>query len=245
MNINPLVVDLSHWDPASDYAEVKRSGVVGVIFKSTEGTSYRDPTYVAQRDAAKAAGLLWGSYHFADGSNIDKQVRNYLEYTDPRSDELICLDWEDNPSGSKMALSGVKRWIDTVEDLLQRPNQCVLYSGNTAKEALGNTVDEFLAKHRLWVCQYASEPEWQASWEHYWLWQFTDGEYGPQPHTVPGIGPCDINHYDNTAYRLITEWATGANDVAGRPPPDIIQNPAVVTVTIAAPPGVKVKVVYA
>ena len=55
--VNPLVVDLSHWDPADDYDAVKEDGIVGVIYKATEGQGYTDPTYVQQQNAAKMAEL--------------------------------------------------------------------------------------------------------------------------------------------------------------------------------------------
>src|SRR5215467_13284055 len=106
MQIFPMVVDLSHWDPASDYNKVKAAGIRGVIYKATEGTSYTDDTYVQQQHAAKAAGLKWGSYHFADGSSVQQQVDNYMGFACPDPDELFCLDWEDNPSGhGKMSMS--------------------------------------------------------------------------------------------------------------------------------------------
>ena len=50
--VNPLVVDLSHWITSDDYDAVKADGIVGVIFKATEGQTYNDPTYVDQQKAA-------------------------------------------------------------------------------------------------------------------------------------------------------------------------------------------------
>lgn len=241
-NINPLAVDLSHWDPADDYAVVKRAGIVGVIYKATEGQSYTDDTYVAQQRAAKAAGLKWGSYHFADASGVTGQIDNYLRFANPDASELFCLDWEDNPSGNgRMSLADVKTWIKEVERQLHREGQCVLYSGNTAKEQI-NGVDEFLGSRRLWMAQYGSTPEWQESWSSYWLWQFTDGEYGPVPHTIPGIGACDINSYQGTAEQLIAEWPTGANDTPAPRPPRPEPRP-VVTVAISVPATIELEVV--
>lgn len=234
-DINPLVVDLSHWDPASDYTEVKRDGIVGVIYKATEGTGYTDPTYVSQQQAAKAAGLKWGAYHFATAASLQGQIDNFLRFASPDPDELFCLDWEDYGDNT-MSLSMVKKWIATVEEALHRPNECVLYSGNTAKEALGNDADTFLGEHRLWLCQYGSNPVWQRSWESPWLWQFTDGIVGPEPHTINGIGPCDINSYDGMADDLIEEWASGF----AKPAPPV--ETAAVHVMIHTPPGVTVKV---
>src|SRR5262245_54414168 len=120
--IQACVVDLSHWDPADDYEAVRADGILGVIYKATEGQGYTDPTYVTQQHAAKAAGLLWGAYHFADASPVDGQVANFMRYACPDPDELFCLDWEDNPSGAgKMSAAQARDWIEQVESELGRP----------------------------------------------------------------------------------------------------------------------------
>jgi lysozyme len=190
--INPLAVDLSHWDPADDYAAVRRDGIFGVIYKATEGQSYTDDTYLEQKRAAKSAGLKWGSYHFADASSCYGQVDNYLRFAAPEPDELICLDWEDNPSGNgMMSVADVKTWITEVERRLHREGQCVIYSGNTAKELLGDNVD-IPGSRRLWVAQYASTRPGRraggpigAAIHRRRVWA--------QPHEIDGVGHCDIN----------------------------------------------------
>jgi lysozyme len=94
----------------------------------------------------------------------------------------------------------------------------VIYSGNTAKERIhGN--DPFFGSRRLWLAQYGTAPTTQESWTDYWLWQFTDGEHGPSPHSIDGIGRCDINSYPGDPQRLIEEWASGAIDTAPEPRP--------------------------
>jgi len=235
-----MVVDLSHWDPADDYAAVKADGIVGVIYKATQGCGYTDDTYVSQQHAAKAVGLCWGAYHFADGSDVDGQVKNFLQFAAPDPDELFCLDWEDNPGGTKMSASQAKDWITQVEDALGRPGECVVYGGNTLKENL-DSGDTFFGDRRLWLCQYGTNPTLPDAWEECWLWQYTDGVYGPSPHEIDGIGPCDINSYDGSAEQLAAEWASGDANV--RPPaPHPAPPPAQVNVLVAAPPGVPVKV---
>jgi lysozyme len=240
MKIFPMVVDLSHWDPASNYVQVKAAGIVGVIFKATEGTGYTDDCYVSQQHAAKAAGLLWGAYHFADGSNVNAQIDNFMRFACPDPDELFCLDWEDN-NGNVMSAANAKTWITEVEKQLGREGQCVIYSGNTAKEKISGN-DPFFGTRRLWLCQYTSgTPTWQESWEVYWLWQFTDGVNGPSPHSIAGVGNCDINSYDQDggAEQLAAEWATGSQ----HPAPPLPPVPAsTVSITIAAPPGITVNV---
>ena len=239
--IKPMVVDLSHWDPADDYDAVKRDGIVGVIYKATQGTSYTDDTYVNQQHAAKAAGLLWGAYHFAEATNVDQQVQNFLRFAAPDPDELFCLDWEDYGSNT-MSVSQAKEWITQVETALGRPNECVIYSGNTAKEMLDGA-DAFFGGRRLWLAQYGSTPQLQESWDSYWLWQFTDGVYGPSPHSIDGVGPCDINSFAGTPEELVEQWATGSAGPGPRAPrtPRPPQ-PKVVAVNISAPNGVTVQV---
>ncbi len=234
--VNPLVVDLSHWDPAQDYEAVMAAGIVGVIYKATEGASYTDPTYVGQQQAAKAVGLKWGAYHFADSSNVDKQIENFLRFACPDPDELFCLDWEDN-GGDTMSLDDVKVWIDEVERALSRRGECVLYGGNTIKE--NANADPMLTQRRLWLCQYGNEAVLPDGWDKFWLWQFTDGNYGPKPHSIPGIGPCDINSYEGDAEQLVLEWASGQEQPE---PPEPVPPEAVVNVIVAAPPGMTVKV---
>jgi lysozyme len=240
MNINLLVVDLSHWDPAQDYAQVKAAGICGVIYKATQGTGYRDSTYLKQRQAALNAGLFWGAYHFGDGSDPQKQVDNFLRCAQIDDQTLFALDWEDNPS-SQMKLDDARRFIELCENGLGRTNQCVLYSGNTAKDALGNRKDPFFGARRLWLAQYGTNCVCQASWAAYWLWQYTDGQYGPEPHTVAGCSPdgIDCNHYDGTSDELAAEWASGTP--APSPPPS--PTDLVVTISISVPPGVAVNVV--
>ena len=240
--VNPMVIDLSHWDPADDYGAVKSSGIHGVIYKATQGGGYTDDTYVSQRSAARAAGLKWGAYHFADNSNTQGQIDNFMRFAAPDPDELFCLDWEDN-GGAKMSRSQAETWIQGVEDRLGRPNQCVVYGGNTIKEAIPNSPNEFWSARRLWLCQYSDSASWPTEvWPVYWLWQFTDGQYGPSPHSIDGVGHCDINSYRNgPPEQLEAEWATGESEPTP-PEPEPTPDAGECTVVVATTPGVLVKV---
>src|SRR5215469_8728151 len=127
----PLVIDLSHHNTVTSFTSVRYSGIAGVIQKVSQGTSYKDPTYVSRCAAASAAGLLVGRYHFGDGSNVDAQVKNFLAGWQPN--ELLALDWEDN-ADSQMLLGQARDFVSKVQ--AQTGVWPVLYSGNTLKEAL-------------------------------------------------------------------------------------------------------------
>src|SRR5262249_7700187 len=112
------------------------------------------------------------------------------------------------------------------------------------KEALGNTVNEFFGSRRLWLAQYISTPTVQRSWSTYWLWQYTDGRAGPTPHSIDGVGRCDINSYARSPEKWMAEGASGEPQAQPKPPRPQPPQPhqQIVEVTIAAPPGVTVKV---
>ena len=193
--------------------------------------------------------MLWGAYHFAEATDVDAQVKNFMNFASPNPDELFSLDWEDYGSNT-MSADQAKRWITQVENALDRPGQCLIYSGNTAKELIDGN-DPFFGSRRLWLAQYSTTPQPQQSWVTYWLWQFTDGQVGPSPHTVDGVGPCDINSYAESSDQLRAEWASGPSlaepRVSQQPQPRISPQPqpsgkGLVAVDIAASDGVRVNV---
>jgi len=232
MNINRLVLDLSHHESVQSYSKVKADGIVGIIWKATQGQSFHDDEYFENRERAKAQGLIWGSYHFADGTNVSGQVQNYLNFAKIKPDELFCLDLEDY--SSQMSLDQARSFVTQIEGALSRPNECVIYSGNTLKEMLGDRKDPFWGARRLWLAQYGNQPTVQKSWDTYWLWQYSDGEYGPEPHDVDGISDAvDSNHFDGTPDQLKSQWS--GSHVPPEPEPELE-----VKLLITAPPGVKV-----
>jgi lysozyme len=211
------VVDLSHYDPATDYTKVGNAGVMGVIYKATQGSSYHDPTYIAQAKLADGAALLWGSYHFGDGSPVQDQIENYVHFAQPAPTDLFCLDFEDNGDNS-MSLEQAKAWVTGVENELQRYGQCVIYTGNRFKDLTdGKPVDPFWSQRRLWLAQYAATPVVPPTWAHYWLWQWTDS--GP----VDGIGKCDCSqlYWVPPANELADEWSGSKTTPIAVPPVNI------------------------
>jgi lysozyme len=237
-----MVVDLSHYDSVDDYAAVKEAGIVGVIYKASEGMTYEDSTYASERKRALKAGLKWGAYHFANSGDVQEQVSNFVQTAQIDPESLFVLDFEDDPDGNTMSLEQAQAWIIGVEAQLGRPGQCVLYSGNLIKEGLDGAspaVRKFFGQRRLWLAQYGSSPSWPDCWKSFWLWQYSGDGEGPEPHTIDGIdGDCDCNSYDGTPEQLAAEWARGF--VVPTPPSPGQQ---IVTITIDAPPGVTVNVV--
>src|SRR5438067_2613176 len=73
------VVNMSHYDLVrADFVAMKNEGVVGVIHEATFPRLRRDSRYFERQAAASQAGLLWGAYHFADGTNPIQQADHFV-----------------------------------------------------------------------------------------------------------------------------------------------------------------------
>ena len=73
------VVNLSHYDMMRpDFATMKNQGIVGVIHEATYPPFVRDPKYLDRQMGALQAGLLWGAYHYANGSDPIRQADHFL-----------------------------------------------------------------------------------------------------------------------------------------------------------------------
>lgn len=202
------VIDISHHNTISSFAAAKVAGLVGVIHKATQGSSYVDPTLVDNRAKIKAAGLLFGAYHFGTGGDATAQADFFLSKVG--NDALLVLDFEPNPQGTDMSLLEAEEFVHHIFQVTGRyPG---LYSGHTIKQALvtaGITKPEQteLSKCWLWIAQYGPAPLLPKVWSTWTLWQYTDGAAGNPPHDVSGIGRCDRDQFNGNAQQLSQFWA--------------------------------------
>lgn len=202
------VIDISHHNGKSlDFKQARADGIVGVIHKASQGTTGRDPMYSANRVKARDAGLLWGAYHFATGSDGARQAANFLDAVGDPREVLMVLDLEPNPAGTSMGLVGAHAFVVHVFEQTGRfPG---LYSGSTIKELLGARSDPILANCWLWLAQYGPNAVVPPNWPTWTLWQYTDGRVGGDPKSVKGIGPCDRNRFNGSGANLRKLWRGG------------------------------------
>jgi len=206
MKINPLVVDLSHYDRISSLLQAKKAGIVGVIHKATEGPGMVDTFYARRRDPVREHGVLFGAYHFLRPGSVAMQVAHFLSVVGDDPKALLALDHED----PKVPLENAVEFLQRVyADIKRWP---ILYSGFLLKEQIekhGGPPD--WGPIRLWLAHYNEHPSWPNHWKQPFLWQFTGDGEGPRPHNIPGIviegsAGIDINSYAGTADELAKEW---------------------------------------
>lgn len=202
MKINPIVVDLSHYQDVQDWDRVKAAGVVGVINKVSEGVKSVDKTFGIRRGPVKNRDLLFGGYHFLRPGSIPDQVSFFLKAIGDTNDILFALDHED----PKVPLADAKAFMSLVKTRTGR--YPILYSGFLIKQQLGSKRDPELDPIRLWLSHYNANPSWPPQWVNPWLWQFTGDGQGPQPHAIDGIKGTgiDINSYGGTPDQLRSDW---------------------------------------
>ena len=202
------VVDISHYSKVSSVAQVKSDGIAAVICKATEGAQIVDKTYVPNRKAFKAAGFKWGSYHFSSGDPAILQAENYLTHVDPQNEELICLDYEPSFRGPNMTFDQMMEFITILHRETDR--YPMIYGGSLLRETLAKQSDPILAQCPLWYAYYPTKSDHPIGvpkpWTDWTLWQYTDGNHGPSPQTVKGIGNCDRDTYNGTAADMLANW---------------------------------------
>lgn len=199
------IIDVSHYNGEVDFAKVKAAGIVGVIHKATQGQSGIDYTYNANKAKAKAQGLLWGAYHFATGADGVAQAEHFLTITGDDPDTLLVLDFEANPTGPSMAHSEAQAFVTHINAMTGRfPG---LYSGHYIKELLGSSLDPVLAQCWLWLAQYGPTPVVPRNWPTWTMWQYTDGNFGPEPHEITGVpGSFDRDTFNGSLQDLHKLW---------------------------------------
>lgn len=193
------VVDLSHND-SPDFGALKAAGVVGVILKASQGSTYSDPKFQAFYGRAIAVfghGLVH-SYHFLDNSNATTQIAHYLDVTAGKPGRW--LDYEPNPSGETCSLQTA---ISACHQLSIKQGRVAGMYGSDG-DLLG---DALTSRHFdpcfLWLANYSHKPKHKCD-----LWQFAAGE-GSAP--VIGGAKYDVSTFVGSA----SDCATFMRQVAG------------------------------
>jgi len=198
--IKPAFIDMSHHNVRSYEPAKKKLGILGVIHKCTEGTTFADKMRVQRFELALKSRLLWGLYHFIRPGKIIEQANWFVKSSQGCADKntLYALDWED----AGVSIDDALTFLREVERLTY--HQPVIYSGHVMKEKLAGKPHDELSNYRLWLAQYTSgTPTLPPGWTKYWGWQFTDR--GEVPYVEP---PTDMNAAShNTADELRADWS--------------------------------------
>lgn len=191
-----LFADTYEGTPTVNVGEYTRAGHVILACKATEGLSHIDKWHAGRAREAHAWGLSVIHYHFArpdEGNDPLREAAFFVQVVKPtwRKGDYLWLDME----------RGVQRRSDT--DALWSETFCaevhrlfgatpIVYS---SESTLNGTLRNVRVKgERYAPAKYGGSPSRLEGRKRKWSEQFTDGTLGHQPHSIEGIGKCDLNN---------------------------------------------------
>jgi GH25 family lysozyme M1 (1,4-beta-N-acetylmuramidase) len=202
-------IDVSHWQNAIDWPQVRAAGKRFAYIKASESIDFVDPMYATNRAQAKAAGLYVGAYHFAgpDATPGDAiaEADHFLATATINAGELLpVLDLERSGGLSSFDLQA---WVGTYLDhIYERTGvRGVIYvSPSFWQNYMGDATWFAATGYRvLWIAHWttSSEPTVPAEGgggNGWTFWQYSsDG-------TVPGItGRVDLNRFKGTDFTKV------------------------------------------
>ena len=144
-------IDISNYDGYIDFNAVKSSGVQLVYIKATEGTTYVDPYLQINYNAASAAGLKVGFYHFLVGTSApETQADNfYNSIKDKKNDLKPMLDLE---STGFDVMDYTSRFMAEFKKLSNMDIGIYTYSN------FMSNLDGRLSSYPLWEANYNNTP---------------------------------------------------------------------------------------
>ncbi len=173
--------------------------------------------YQTRRLIARFHGLLWGAYHLARPGNPVDQANHFLDYANPRDDELMVLDIEGIDPENYMSLEDAAIFAGHIKARTGR--YPILYTNHvTAKYIADNRFKHrLLSRLPLWYARYKPDIRKvfpMGNWERYALWQFSSGHNCGKkrcPYRVPGtLEDIDVNVAAMSLATLKQFWPHGA-----------------------------------
>ncbi len=236
-------IDVSHHNGTIDWGEVKDAGMKFAFAKASEGTTFVDPQFAANRAGAAAHHIAFGGYHFArpggstsSGIKADAKAEadHFVDTVSPATGDLLpVLDLE---TSGGLSIAGLQAWTwgfldEMVARIHEKP---IIYSGNYFWATyMGDTTQYADAGYKLlWVPHWTDAPQPRVPAKNWGGRGWTFWQYSNCGH-VPGVQGCaDMDRFNGTNL-------TGSE--YGVPPgntsPPTVTGRAEETSTLAASPG--------
>jgi len=194
-------IDVSHWQGAINWGEVRDAGYTFAFVKATEGTSFIDSDFETNMNSGRSAGMLMGAYHFArpDQNAATDEANHFVaEAIDYLGDGYLipALDVERGADLGDEALSNwINEWMNTVES--ETGVEPILYINSNYAS---NHLDSSVTSRDLWIAHWTYDPEASPNtgiWDDWAFWQYSNQS------AVPGIsGNVDLDKFNGIESEL-------------------------------------------
>ena len=219
-----LGIDVSHYDGAITWSQVKSAPKVFAWAKATEGLTNTDATFSTNATNGVAAGVYMGGYHFAhpETNSASAEASYFMSVagTYVKACQLMpALDLEDPAGGpsltSSMTSAALTSWVMTWMSAVKSQGgvEPILYTSGSIATYLGSSAHVY----NLWIADpdgsSTANPTNIGGWPN---WAFKQYSWTG---TVPGISAqVDLNVFNgdiNAFHSLIGCIATGVNEAGG------------------------------
>jgi lysozyme len=196
----PKGIDVASWQhpggAAINWTSVRNSGVTFAFVKATEGGTYTNPYFVADRRDAAAAGLVVGAYHYARPalpvSTAAEQARRFLGAVgnvalSGHFAPVLDLEATGGLNASQLA-AWTKTFLEEIE--IRTGRAPILYTYRSFwTDLVGNSTA--FSRYPLWFAIYndgTTPGKLPGGWTSWAIWQHSPAG------RVPGIsGNVDLN----------------------------------------------------
>lgn len=192
---SPLFADLSSNNSEFDVDSYRASGHIFVAIKATEGTDYVNPDHRGWCYAAGGKHIGIAHYHFARpdlGTDAATEAQHFLNAALPLAGgrDYLVLDLERaTPQGYAHDPAWTQRFDQHVQE--HSRFRTILYANRSTLQIS----EAFLVgdNRRVWDADWSYNGDYAPPGYVCVMRQFTDGVFGPEPHSLPGVGQCDVN----------------------------------------------------
>lgn len=200
-----IFLDAYYNNTIPSFQQARDAGLRAVIHKCSEGMTFTDPLYAKRKIEVTTLGMLWGAYHFGRSGQAVQQADRFLSLVGNDPSTLLCLDLERALDGKIMPLVDAELFAARIKEKTGRLP--VIYTAKWVMDIINPTKRiSPLFECPLWVASYNTTPTLPYGWKTYTLWQYTNGNSGPLPHTLPGLGRNDLDVYNGTLDEMKAFW---------------------------------------
>lgn len=141
-------IDISNWQKGIDLTAVPGDFFIS---KATQGTGYVSPDCARQVEQGRAAGKLFGIYHYISGGNANREAEFHIKNIENWIGlGVIALDWEQGENSAWGDIGYLDQMTKRVIELTGIPP--MLYGSASVYKQLKQVADKYNCG--LWIAQY-------------------------------------------------------------------------------------------
>lgn len=209
-------VDVSRYQGTIDWDVIASQDITFAFIKATEGSSYQDPCFAYNWQAAQESGIYAGAYHFFSfESEGTTQAQNFIETVGDLGYNLppvVDLEFYGEYAETPLSKAETRRILDDLLDTLETHYGVKPIIYTTSKAYYSYILGGGYGDYPLWMRNTYFEPP--IDWE---FWQYSDkglleGYDGKQSDNLEMY--IDLNVYNGSYEEFLEEFSLTEEEAA-------------------------------